>query len=525
MVDPALTTEALAHLLTMSGLEVEAIDPVAPAFSRVVVGRVLAVERHPNADKLTVCKVDAGQGSPLAIVCGAPNVAAGMKVPCALVGAKLPGISIKRAAVRGVESNGMLCSARELGLSDDHSGLLALPADAPVGRDVREILELEDRVLTIKLTPNRADCLSVLGVAREVAALTGTKLTPPDTTAIPGEERREIPGEDLRSVRLRPLRGSRDPQRERRRADPGLDEAPPRARRPALDLRAGGRHELRDARAGPPAARLRPRQAAGRHRRPLRTRRREREAPQRADRRGRPGRARDHGCERSDRPRRHHGRRQHEGGSRHATRVPRVRVLLPRGDRRPRAALQLRERCLAPVRARRRFRQRGAGDRARDRADPRDLRRRARADRGHGGEAARAQARPDARRARAAGHRHPRPGRRDGRDLPAARPRGNAVRARGRRGVRRHAAVVPLRHRDRGRPDRGGRARPRVRSHPRASAGRSGGHARRARGAAVAARPARGSSPPRTTRRSSTSASSTTPGSAISRATRTPFAS
>src|SRR5262245_558907 len=184
MVDPPLTTEALAHLLTMSGLEVEAIAPVAPAFSQVVVGQVLEVARHPNADKLTVCKVDAGQGSPLAIVCGAPNVAAGMKAPVALVGAELPGVTIKPTALRGVESNGMLCSARELGLSDDHSGLLALPADAPLGRDVREVLGLEDKVLTIKLTPNRADCLSVLGVAREVAALTGAKLAPPDVKPV-----------------------------------------------------------------------------------------------------------------------------------------------------------------------------------------------------------------------------------------------------------------------------------------------------------------------------------------------------
>jgi phenylalanyl-tRNA synthetase beta chain len=185
MVDPALTTEALAHLLTMSGIEVEAIDPVAPAFSMVLVGQVLEVAGHPNADKLTVCKVDAGQGSPLSIVCGAPNVAAGIKAPVALVGAALPGIAIKQTAVRGVESNGMLCSARELGLSDDHSGLLVLPADATIGGDVRELLGLEDQVLTIKLTPNRADCLSVLGIAREVAALTSTRLTPPDTRAIP----------------------------------------------------------------------------------------------------------------------------------------------------------------------------------------------------------------------------------------------------------------------------------------------------------------------------------------------------
>ena len=193
MVDPTLTTEALAHLLTMSGLEVEAIVPVAPQFEKVVVAQVLAVARHPNADKLTVCTVDTGEGVLRSIVCGAPNVVAGMKAPCALVGAELPGLTIKQAAVRGVESHGMLCSARELGLSDDHAGLLALPADAPVGHDLREVLALDDRILTIKLTPNRADCLSVLGVAREVSALTGAPLVPPETTPVPSRNDATFP--------------------------------------------------------------------------------------------------------------------------------------------------------------------------------------------------------------------------------------------------------------------------------------------------------------------------------------------
>jgi phenylalanyl-tRNA synthetase beta chain len=180
LVDPPLGTDDLAHLLTMSGLEVEACEPVAPPFSGVVVGSVVEVARHPNADRLSLCTVDAGGGAALQIVCGAPNVRQGMKAPVALVGASLPGgLSIKRTAVRGIESNGMLCSARELGLSDDHSGLLALPPEAPVGAALRDYLELDDRVFTIKLTPNRADCLSVLGVAREVAALTGAILRPP----------------------------------------------------------------------------------------------------------------------------------------------------------------------------------------------------------------------------------------------------------------------------------------------------------------------------------------------------------
>jgi phenylalanyl-tRNA synthetase beta chain len=186
LVDPALGTDELAHLLTMSGLEVEACQPVAPPFTGVVVGRVAEVGRHPNADRLSLCKVDVGGGGSIEVVCGAPNVEAGMKAPVALAGAVLPGgLEIRRTSVRGVESNGMLCSARELGLSEDHSGLLALPDDAPLGRDVRDYLGLDDRILTIKLTPNRADCLSVLGVAREVAALTGAPLKVPPMPPVP----------------------------------------------------------------------------------------------------------------------------------------------------------------------------------------------------------------------------------------------------------------------------------------------------------------------------------------------------
>ena len=158
----------------MAGIEVEERRPVAPPFNGVVVAEVRSVAGHPNADKLTVCEVDAGQASLLQIVCGAPNVAPGIRVPCALPGAVLPGgVHIKATTMRGVESQGMLCSARELGLSDDHSGLMLLPSRASIGTDVRAALALDDHVLTIKLTPNRADCLSVVGVAREVAALTG----------------------------------------------------------------------------------------------------------------------------------------------------------------------------------------------------------------------------------------------------------------------------------------------------------------------------------------------------------------
>jgi phenylalanyl-tRNA synthetase beta chain len=185
LVNPPLSTEELCHLLTMAGLEVEECRPAGADFSRVVVARVLTTEKHPDADKLKRCSVDAGDHGILQIVCGAPNVAAGMTVPCALVGAKLPGIEIRLAKVRGIESCGMLCSARELGLAEEAGGLLALSADLPLGQDVRAALKLDDTLITIKLTPNRADCLSLVGIAREVAALTGAPLQLPQIAPAP----------------------------------------------------------------------------------------------------------------------------------------------------------------------------------------------------------------------------------------------------------------------------------------------------------------------------------------------------
>jgi phenylalanyl-tRNA synthetase beta chain len=171
--NPRLSGRELADKLTMAGVEVESYEPVGPNFpshlSEVVVGEVLSVQRHPNADKLTVCAVRAGKET-YQVVCGAPNVRVGVKAPLAKIGTK---------EIRGVQSQGMLSSARELGLSDDHSGLLELPADAKPGADVRAVLGLDDHVLTLKLTPNRADCLSVLGVAREVSALTGAAVELP----------------------------------------------------------------------------------------------------------------------------------------------------------------------------------------------------------------------------------------------------------------------------------------------------------------------------------------------------------
>ena len=188
--DPPLTTQQLADALTMGGLEVEALRPVAPPFTRIVVGQIREAVQHPNADRLRVCLVDVGEGALLHIVCGAPNARAGIKVPCALVGAELPPgddgkpFLIKVGQLRGVESQGMLCSARELRLSDDHGGLLELAAGAPIGVDVRQVLKLDDTIFTLKLTPNLAHALSVYGVARELAALTGAPLKPPKFEAV-----------------------------------------------------------------------------------------------------------------------------------------------------------------------------------------------------------------------------------------------------------------------------------------------------------------------------------------------------
>jgi phenylalanyl-tRNA synthetase beta chain len=195
LVNPQLSSEELSHLLTMAGLEVEELDPVAPAFSNVVIARVLEVNKHPDADRLNVCRVDVGEGEPRIIVCGAPNVAAGLRVPCALPGAVLPGgFTIKLAKVRGIESSGMLCSAKELGIAEDASGLLILPEDAPLGQAIRNYLDLDDQLFTLKLTPNRADCLSLTGIAREVAAISGAPARLPEVPEVPATsaKRREV---------------------------------------------------------------------------------------------------------------------------------------------------------------------------------------------------------------------------------------------------------------------------------------------------------------------------------------------
>jgi phenylalanyl-tRNA synthetase beta chain len=190
MVDPQITSDELSHLLTMSGSEVELVEPVALPFTNTVVGLVVHTTKHPNANRLMLCQVDVGTGTILNIVCGAANVRPGLKVPCAMIGASLPlnetgkFFRIKLSKLRGVESQGMLCSAHDLRLSEDGGGLLELPEDAPVGQNFRDYFGLNDLKFTINLTPNRADCLSVLGIAREVSVLTSTALKKPVFDAV-----------------------------------------------------------------------------------------------------------------------------------------------------------------------------------------------------------------------------------------------------------------------------------------------------------------------------------------------------
>jgi phenylalanyl-tRNA synthetase beta chain len=184
-INPNLSSEELCETLTMGGLEVEGAEPIAPAFTGVVVAKILKVENHPNADKLHICEVDVGAAENLQIVCGAPNAAEGIKVPCAMEGAVLPGdFKIKKAKLRGVPSCGMLCSSRELGINEDHHGLMVLPEDAPIGENIRTYLRLDDKKIEVKLTPNRGDALSIIGVGRDLRAMTGADLAMPDFTPV-----------------------------------------------------------------------------------------------------------------------------------------------------------------------------------------------------------------------------------------------------------------------------------------------------------------------------------------------------
>ncbi len=185
-VNPGVSSAELAAQLTMAGLEVDRVEPAAPPFEKVVVGRVTQLIQHPDADRLRVAAVDVGQVEPLHIVCGAPNVAVGMYAPTALIGAVLPGgLTIKKSKLRGVESQGMLCSAKELGLAESSDGLLPLPANSLPGQNVRELLALDDAIIEIELTPNRGDCLGMEGIAREVAALNRCPFQPLSVSEVP----------------------------------------------------------------------------------------------------------------------------------------------------------------------------------------------------------------------------------------------------------------------------------------------------------------------------------------------------
>jgi phenylalanyl-tRNA synthetase beta chain len=193
-VNPGISTEELVHQLTMAGLEVDSAVPAAGVFAGVVVSEILETAPHPEADRLKVCRVAVGKDEPLQIVCGAPNARPGLRAPLALEGANLPGgIRIKASKLRGMPSFGMLCSAKELGIDEDASGLMELPDDAPVGADVRDYLQLDDTLIEVDLTPNRADCLSVEGIAREVALLNGLAMTLPVSPALTVEHDGVLP--------------------------------------------------------------------------------------------------------------------------------------------------------------------------------------------------------------------------------------------------------------------------------------------------------------------------------------------
>ena len=184
-VDPEFGTTELAHCLTMAGHEVDSVVQQGAGLEKVVIAKVVEVEKHPNADRLSVCQVDPGDGSSIEIVCGAPNVYAGMKTPMAGPGVRLPnGLKLRKTKIRGVVSNGMLCSAVELGLGDESDGILELPADAGTGQSLIEYLDLPDNVIDVDLTPNRGDCFSVLGIARDLAAMTGAALKEPESAVI-----------------------------------------------------------------------------------------------------------------------------------------------------------------------------------------------------------------------------------------------------------------------------------------------------------------------------------------------------
>ena len=442
--DPPIDTAALAERLTMSGLEVDSMRTVAPPFRGVVVAKVLSVDPHPDADRLRVCQVDVGAAEPLEIVCGAPNVRAGMKTPCALVGAELPPAKegsdepfrITVGKIRGVESRGMLCSSRELKLSDDHGGLLVLDDDAPVGVDLRRHLLLDDTIFTLKLTPNLGHALSVFGVARELSAITGAPLKVPTFPAVPSDTDATVPvrieAPDLCGRFSGRVVSDVDPRATTPRwMVERLARCGQRSVSPLVDIsnyvmfelgrpshifdrdKIDGGLTVRWGRAGESLELLngntvRARRRGGR------------------DRRRQPRRV----------ARRHHGRQRDGRLGRDPQRLHRGRVLVARVRRRPLTPLQLLHRRRPPLRARRRSGIDGRAHRAAHGARRANLRRRRHAlrpDRRSGRRVAEAHARRAADRARRQGHRHAgHPGGVRGRDGRDSASGGRAAPARSR---------------------------------------------------------------------------------------------
>ena len=269
-LDTQATAEEIGDVLTNLGLELEGLENKAEELAPFKVAYVKEAAQHPNADRLKVCTVDPGDGSDIQVICGAPNAKTGMKGVFAPVGSYIPGIdtTLKAGKIRGVESNGMLVSEREMGISDEHEGIIELDADAPVGEGFAKVMGLDDPVFDIAITPNRADCLGVRGVARDLAAAgLGTLKEDPRLAAAAGsyepplQWKRDLPAGAQGRL---PLRRRPALPRAQERREPGVAAAAPARDRAAADLRAGGHHQLRHLRPRPAAARVRRRQGDGR---------------------------------------------------------------------------------------------------------------------------------------------------------------------------------------------------------------------------------------------------------------------
>ena len=276
------TLDEIVERLTSIGLEVEEVDDKAQ-FKPFTIARVLTAEKHPDADKLQVLSVDTGDGKPVQVVCGAPNARAGLIGAFAAPGAYVPGIDVTLSVgkIRGVESHGMMCSERELQMSDEHSGIIDLPADAPVGTPFAAWAGLDDPVIDIGLTPNRPDCTGVSGIARDLAASGLGTLKTPAAAGCSRQWRCPV-GVTIETPDLCPGFALRMVRGVKNGPSPAMDAAASAGHRPASDQRAGRHHQLRHVRPRPSAARLRCRQGRGRPGRAPRPRGREGPGPRRA---------------------------------------------------------------------------------------------------------------------------------------------------------------------------------------------------------------------------------------------------